>query len=263
MALRAGKHVLCEKPLTLNIQQTTSLVELAKKSGVFFMEAFWTRFSPTIVRALSIVASGELGEVTHIDCNFGFLAPTEPDHRLRDLKLGGGCLLDIGVYCIAITNIFMGKKGKNEGTVKPKEVVAIGSLCNTGADEHVNMMLRYPDSNTASLTCSFRAQFPIEAVVVGKKGILTIHKPMNCPTSITIKMGDEKEKTEERPLPDPNGKYNFPNGAGMVYEAEHVMKCLEEGRSESPLHTWEDTLAISEIVEQVKKQIGLKYDVDK
>lgn len=191
LMLKNGKHVLCEKPFTMNEKQTTELLELAKQKRLFLMEAVWSRCFPVYKELERIIKSGELGEVMHASVEFGF--PLQGIERLTQKEMGGGAILDLGVYILQFQQyVFRG--------LEPTKVLASGHLNQYGTDVAVSAILTYPEGKTATVTANAGVEMPCEAVVVGTKGTVKIPK-FWCPTQL-IKNG----KVQEYPLIDNKGE---------------------------------------------------------
>src|SRR3954453_10196176 len=163
--MRHGKHVLCEKPITLNDKQFKELAKLAKQENVFLMEAMWTYFLPPVLKAMQWVDEGRIGDLKVIEANFGFPMPKNLDGRMYNLDLAGGALLDLGVYPVALTTYFTNKK--------PDSIQASGVLAETGADEITGIILQY-GAVTASLFCSMVNIMDNKAMLYGDKGYIEI-----------------------------------------------------------------------------------------
>lgn len=237
LCLEAGKAVLVEKPLTVSPEQSEQLVALARERGVFLMEAMWTRTQPVIRHAAEVVAAGELGEVRHVDAQFGFAFDGPETHRLLDPAQAGGAIWDAGVYPVHGVHLFLGE---------PAGVQGVGSRAATGVDDHAAALLFYPATDsrgpaTASVLCTLQAALPNRLAVYGTKGRLMIDDFWLRPAAITIHR-DGDDEPEELVTQWPGGGYTF--------EAQEVMRCLRAGETESPLVPWADTLAVSRTLDR-------------
>jgi predicted dehydrogenase len=239
VCLEAGRAVLCEKPFTLDGAQARELVELARSRGLFLMEAMWMRTNPAIRRIISLVADGEIGEVTHISADFGLSGPVMPGHRLRAPELGGGALLDLGVYPITLAYLFLGR---------PAHIRAWASLFPEGTDENTGIVFGYDSGAVATLACGLRGRTAWRAVITGTKGRIEIPGPFLVPPGFTLVRGDE-ETWVDVPFV----------GNGMNHEAVEVVRCLREGLTESPLIPHAETLEIMAILDEIRAQIGVSY----
>ena len=245
MALGKGKPVLCEKPLTMNVRDTETLLKMAQEKNVFLMEAVWMRYFPAIVELRRLISEGAIGEVRYVNATFSFRRPSTLV-RMVDPKLGGGGLLISGVYVLGFASIVFGGE--------PESIHACGQLTEEGTDELAAMTLVYKGGRIAQLTCGTAYKIPSEAVVCGTKGEIKIPKPFWCPTVLETPNG-----RKEYPLPEPALPLNYVNSTGLRYEAEEVRKCLKEGRKESELMPHRETLLVAKMMEEVMKQIGVVY----
>lgn len=258
LMIAAGKHVLCEKPVTLNLDQANELISAAKSKGVFFMEAMWTRFFP-MYKQLAVTIK-EIGEIVHFIGDFGFVAPTTIQ-RLFDPAIGGGGLLDIGIYPIAAAFFAFGH-------ATPSEVKAVGILSDTGVDVNGSVILKFP-TGSASLSYTLLAQTPGEQLIIGTEGSIRIHNPSHAPTSFTLSTStrtDSQDKKFDFPLPknaESNPPLNFPNSQGMQYQATAVATAIANSLVECPEYPPSETLEIMKVMDEIRKQIGVKYAVDK
>lgn len=247
-ALRAGKHVLCEKALTINAREAQELIDLADAQGLFFMEALWSRFVPGVQRALEIVAAGELGSVQWVRADLGFPAPRDLESRIWASAAGGGALLDLTVYPLLWAWAMLGA---------PDSVLASGSLTETGVDEQNAITLGYANGAQAQLMSSFTAQGPRTATIAGSVGFLETVGAMNNPSALTIKAGWngsrwDTERTEE---------FNWP-GRGYSYELREVTRCIQAGLQQSSTMPWQDSLNIMRFLDGVRAQLGISYPND-
>lgn len=243
-ALTGGKHVLCEKPFTINAAEAEELAGLAADRGLFLMEAVWTRFLPTVNRAWDIIHSGELGEIRWVQGDLGFPAPDDPSSRLWDPAAGGGALLDLTVYPLTWA---LGSLGF------PDSVSAVGSLNSDGVDLQNAVTLGYGSGAYAQLSSSFIASCPGQATVCGSKGWLkTGGGPLHNPTELTIRIGQD----------DPRVERFEQVGAGYTYELREVTRCIQAGLTESPTMPIADTVRTMRLLDGVRAQIGLRYAND-
>ena len=253
--LEAGKPVLCEKPMTMNPQDTKTMIDKAREKGLFLMEATWMRFFPAIVELRRMIAEGDIGEVRLIRANFSFRMPPERTKgRLVDPELGGGSVLDIGVYPISFATMIFGGE-------RPEKIYAQGTLLSTGVDGTAVITLTYSGGRIAQLCCSISFDMACDAVVCGTKGELRLPHPFWCPTKLESPKGVYKKDSvsKEFPLPEPYLPTNFPNSTGLRYEAEEVYKCIKGGKKESSVMPLEQSLIVAEIAEEIMKQIGVIY----
>jgi predicted dehydrogenase len=240
LCLNAGIPVLCEKAFALNAQQARQMVEKAREKNVFLMEALWTRFLPTTLKILDLLEENTIGEVVSVKADFGFQAPFNPESRLFDPELGGGALLDIGIYPVFLALLILGK---------PTHIRAMANMGSTGVDMDTGMLFQYADGRMAHLHATLLARTKTEAFIYGKKGTIHIHTRWHEPTSFSL------IKEDGRPV-------NYPfewTTNGYSYEAKEVMRCISEGLTESPLWPLQKTLDLMSLLDAIRSEIGLKY----
>ncbi|KAL0851000.1 hypothetical protein ABMA28_006893 [Loxostege sticticalis] len=243
-----GKHVLCEKPLCLNFNQTQSLLNIAKQKKLFLMEAVWSRFSPVYHALEEEIQAGKLGEVKHVEVNFG--VPIEMVDRLRKKELGGSAIMDIGIYTLQFAQFVY----KDE----PTKVTAIGNLNEQGVDIIDTVVLEYTGGRRAVLNVDSTVRLWNKATVVGTKGRITVEDPFHFP-EVLIHVDGTVEKI---PLHTSKVPYCFENSAGLVYQALEVERCIRAGLLESPRMPHKESLLLAKLEEAVRKQVGVHYDVD-
>jgi predicted dehydrogenase len=240
-----GKAVLCEKAFALNSRQAAGMISLAREKKVFLMEAFWTKFLPQYKMVQDILQRGTIGEIQWIQADFGF-SPDEPvAQRIFDPALGGGSLLDVGIYPVFLALSLLGK---------PQEVQATVVRHTTGVDKQCSMLFRYDAGQIATLSSSFVAHTPVEAVIAGSKGrILLRNRFHNAVSTLELALG------KEAPLPV---EVHREEGYGYQFEARHVVECLQQGLTESPVMTHENTLHLMETLDRIRKICGIRYPAD-
>jgi predicted dehydrogenase len=239
LLLSSGKAVLCEKPITLDLASAQDLITVARENGVFLMEAMWMRTIPAIRKIAGLVADGTLGEVTAVYADFGIAGPFPPEHRLRDPALGGGALLDLGIYPVTFAHLFLGP---------PQRTIALATLTPEGVDSNTAIVLGYDNGALASLHCGIVGASPNIAAIVGETGRIELPSPFFRPDRFTIHRGAHAEVVQV-PI----------RGNGMGYEAEEVMRCLREGLTESPLVPLSATLDVMRCLDAARAQIGVTY----
>lgn len=243
LALRGGKAVLCEKPFAMNRREAGEMVALARASKLFLMEAMWTRFMPALAAVRQIIDAGEIGSVTQLHADFGFSATPDPAHRVNDPTLGGGALLDLGIYPLSIACALLGK-------VETVQAQAI--MGDTGVDLSTAFTMRHAGGTLSICSCSLRARAPSELVVSGTRGSVRMHRMFHMAESITVDLLDGPSRTIATPW----------LGNGYTHEAIAAGECLRDGLLEHPLMTHDDTLAIMGLLDTIRKQIGLHYPAD-
>lgn len=240
-ALRAKKAVLCEKPVCMNADEMQEILDVAKANQTFFMEAMWTRFMPAIRRAIEWIDEGQIGRVRMVQANFGFDAPWDPKGRLLNMMLGGGALLDAGIYPLSLAFLAFGCQGA-------KAIHSTMHIGETGVDEQVSCLLDFGEQRTAMLSASVRTRTVNDAWIYGETGC--IHLPnFVFGRSATLNQYGKFSYTYS---PDVVG-----NGYG--YEAEEVVQCVRAGKACSPSMSMEESLAIMRVMDQIRAQGGLRY----
>ncbi|NKB68960.1 MAG: gfo/Idh/MocA family oxidoreductase [Candidatus Latescibacteria bacterium] len=243
LCVEAGKAVLCEKPFTLNFKQARQLVKATRKKKVFLMEAMWTRFLPLMAQVRQWVDDGAVGDVHLVSADFGFRAGFNPEGRLFNPLLGGGALLDVGVYTVSFAAMILGPD--------PVYTNGIAHLGTSGVDEQASVLLGYAGGAMANLSTSIRTNTPGEARIVGTEGNIAINAPFWKSTAATLKNGDGEQHVEH-PL----------EGNGYNYQAAEVARCLAQGELESPLMPLDESLEIMKILDTLRAQWGLKYPME-
>ncbi|MGG3455047.1 Gfo/Idh/MocA family protein [Paenibacillus rhizolycopersici] len=239
-ALRAGKAVLCEKPFTVNSAELEELVAYARERKLFLMEAMWTRFLPVIHRVREWLAAGRIGEVRLVKADFGFDAGWNPSGRLLNPELGGGALLDAGIYPISFASMVLGPY--------PQSVQSTAHLGETGVDEHFSVLLTYGNGATASLNGAVRLAIGNDAYIHGTNGKIYVPGFLNATTATLYVDGEEPETvSDDRAF------------KGYAYEAEAVGRALQAGLTESSDIPLDESLAILRLMDQIRGQWGLKY----
>ncbi|MGW4649513.1 Gfo/Idh/MocA family protein [Kitasatospora sp. NPDC004289] len=241
LLLEAGKAVLCEKPFTLNSGQSAELIATARKRELFLMEAMWTYLNPAVRRLVELVADGAIGEVRSVQAEFSFAGPTDPGHRLWDPALGGGALLDLGVYPVSFAQLLLGE---------PESVQARASLSDRGVDANTAVLLGHPGGATALLHCSLVAQSGQRAAVHGTGGWIELERDFFHAAGFTL----HREGRDPEP-------YRAAPSAGHGYgpEAAEVVRCLRAGLTESPYVPLDSTLAVMRTLDAVRERIGVRY----
>ncbi|MDI1477239.1 Gfo/Idh/MocA family oxidoreductase [Polyangium sp. y55x31] len=240
LCLHAGKAVLCEKPFTINAQEAHELVAYARQRGLFLMEAMWTRFFPALERLRSILAAGTIGEARMLMADIGFSAPFDPTNRLFDPALGGGALLDLGVYPVSLSSMLFGR---------PSRITALAHLGQTGVDEQAGIVLAHGEGQLSVLTAAIRTATPCEAKILGTRGQIEIAAPFWYPHLMTLRVGDGPPERIESPFV----------GNGYNHMAAEVGRCLRSGKLESDTMPLAESVAIMETLDAIRAQWGLRY----
>lgn len=239
-AIAAGKAVLCEKPFALNARQAEEMASAARSTGVFLMEAMWMRFIPATVALVELVERGVLGEIRAVAADFGFQADAGPEHRLVDPALGGGALLDLGVYPISLALLLLGE---------PDAVSASASIGAGGVDEQVAASLAFPGGQVGSMYASFLAESPVEAHVLGTEGRVRVRSRFHNSEQLDVVAPDGSVTTHDYPQ----------NGNGYRFEVAEVHRALLAGETESPMRTLAESLAVMRVLDRIRHQIGVRY----
>lgn len=243
LCLEAGKAVLCEKPMAMNAGQSQIMIDTARETDVFLMEAMWTHFFPAMAKVRELVGDEAIGEVRQVKADFCFRGGWNPEARHFNPALGGGGLLDVGVYCIAFAQMVFGRE--------PREVTGFADLVETGTDGQAAMVLSYDDGAFAVLTCAVRTSSPHEAYVLGTEGYIRIPHSFWKSDRLVLVKGDDEEEFVFDLL-----------GNGFGYEALEVGRCLRVGERESRIMPLEKTMAIQRTMDRLRNQWGLKYPME-
>jgi predicted dehydrogenase len=241
LAIQAGKAVLCEKPFTLNATEAADLVAMARRQGVFLMEAMWTRFLPHVVRIRELLAEGVLGDLRTVTAEHGQYFPPDPAHRLFAPGLGGGTLLDLGVYPVSLASMVLGA---------PARVTAVSDAAETGVDAQTSILLQHAGGRHAVLTTTLSAASPNRAAVVGTQARVEIDPTWYRPTSFTL---IRRDGTVLERFDEPH------EGGGLRHQAAEVGRRLAAGEIESPGMPLDETVSIMATLDEVRRQIGLVY----
>ncbi|MFJ9818052.1 Gfo/Idh/MocA family protein [Streptomyces sp. NPDC101151] len=243
LCLAAGRNVLCEKAFTLNVREAAELVALAKEHDRFLMEAMWMYSNPLIRRLKSLVADGTIGEVRTVQADFGLAGPFPPAHRLRDPALGGGALLDLGVYPVSFAQLLLGE---------PDEVTARAVLSEEGVDLQTGALLSWNSGALASVHCSIVGGTATAASVTGSHGRIDIPSGFFHPERFVLhRDGREPEVFTAGPADGPR--------TSLRHEAREVMRALRAGEKESPLVPLEGSLAVMRTLDTIRERIGVRY----
>jgi predicted dehydrogenase len=244
LALGAGKGVLCEKPFAMNRREAEQVVALARARKLFLMEAMWTRFMPAVAEVKRIVGSGEIGMVRQVTADLGFKAEFGPEHRLYNPDLGGGALLDLGIYPLSIAAALLGPVDS---------VRAHAEMGATGVDVQTGFTLRHRDGGLSVCACSLQVRTPCELTVSGELGHVRMNTRFHRTESVSVVLADGASRTVPTPY----------KGNGYVHEAIEAQRCWRAGLLESPGMTLDETLALMGVMDEIRAQIGLRYSADR
>jgi predicted dehydrogenase len=238
--IAAGKAVLCEKPFALNAAETVRMVDAATSAGVFLMEAMWVRFLPHLVRLREVIADGRIGEIRSVVVDRGDVLSADPTHRVLAPELGGGVLLDLGIYPVSFISMLLGT---------PETVAAISTPAVTGVDAQTSAVLGFQGGAHAVFTTTLLARTANTASITGTKGRIDISGSwaVNAPFTLTLLDG-----TVER--------FAFEDaGNGLRHQAAEIGRRLAAGETQSPVMPLGETLSIMRTLDRIREQIGLVY----
>lgn len=237
-ALKSGTAVMVEKAFTVSSVATREIAATARRTGVFAMEAMWTRFFPAVRRLRELVAEGAIGEVRSVQADLGVRNRSEADDRFFSPELGGGALFDLGVYPISFAQMVLGS---------PSVIAAAGELTPSGVDVESSILLGWPDGRSAALQISLRSAMPGSARVIGSEGWIEVPPRFHHPDRIVLhRFGAEPE---EIVLPA--------TGAGFVHEIDEVTRRIAAGETESPVMPLADTVAVQDVLAAVADRLGM------
>ncbi len=239
--LNAKKHVLCEKPIAINVNQLEEIEKCAKKNGVFLMEAMWTRFLPAIKETRDMISRGEIGKVMALEADFCYRETPEACDMIFDNKRAGGALLDVGIYPLNLTSYLFGNN---------PETLTATSYIENGVDIHTQMTLIYSDKVIASLSCAIGVKKPETAYIYGEEGYIMLPEFYGANEIVLFKNGEEKHI--KRPC----------SGNGFEEEITEACECIRQGRLQSSIMPLSESKAILSQMDDIRRQIGIKYPLE-
>jgi len=246
LCLNNNKAVLCEKAFAINARQAKEMIDTAREKKVFLMEALWSKFLPHYKKLMELLEQKTLGDIKSVLVNFGFKTGPHSAKRLFDPSLGGGTLLDIGIYNVFMTISVLGV---------PDSIEAIMTPAKTGIDEQIAVTFKYNNGAMAQLFSSFTTNLPIHAEINGTEGNITLTSRFYEPSArieLSKQIPYEREIIQVERGP----------GVGYQYEARHVNECLKKGLTESPVMTHADTMTLIELLDAIRMKAGIKYPAD-
>ncbi|XVQ14508.1 Gfo/Idh/MocA family protein [Spirillospora sp. CA-255316] len=246
--LNAGRGVLCEKPFALDARQAAEMAATARERGRFLMEAMWSRFLPAYVKLRQLVAAGAIGTVACVEGDLGFPFPMIPAHRLFDPALGGGALLDFGVYPVSLASMLLGE---------PDRVAASARLGETGVDEHIAVLTGYADGAVAVAKAAIRAELACTARVTGTDGSIELPALMHCPDALVVRGPGTTERLSLPAASD--GEDDETAGGGLHHQVRHVHDRLRAGHLDSDIMPLDESVAVMRTLDTARHQIGLHY----
>jgi len=245
LALNAGKGVLCEKPFTINAKEAEEVVGVARKKKLFVMEAMWTRFVPVMGKVREWLSEGRIGEVRMFSAQVGFRGGWNPEARDLNLALGGGALLDMGCYTLSFASMVMGGP--------PAKISGIAHIGKTGVDEQSMAVLGYEGGVIGFVCSAIQTSVPADAYVYGTEGSIHVHPAFWAAKTATLKIGRKDEETADMP----------PEGNGYNYEAAEVVRCMQEGKTESEVMPLDESVSTMKTMDELRAQWKLKYPTEK
>lgn len=240
LCLKAGKHVLCEKPFAVNANEAQIMIDCARENNLFLMDAFWTRYFPAMVKLRELLADKVIGDVMLVTADFGGRGPVVPEKRHFNPDLAGGAMLDVGSYCLQFASMIYGKQ--------PQDIVSQVALGATGVDELSIVVCKYSEYEMATLTSAIRLGTPHEARVMGTDGYIAIPDFWH-PSELTVVRRGEAHETLRFPY----------EGEGFQFEAIEVGECIRVGATESAVYPLDETLAIMQTLDRIRDSWGLRY----
>jgi predicted dehydrogenase len=239
-AIEAGLPVVAEKPLALDRPTASSLVDAGRAAGVFVMEAMWMRVQPAFVELERRITRGDIGEPRIVQADFGIAGNTDPSRRWFSRELGGGALLDVGIYPAALAVAVLGA---------PTSVHATGVLADTGVDAQAAVAMRHAGDGVSSWSCSLLADSGVEATVAGTEASLRVESPFHHSPALTLRQRDRVVERIEVPGHE----------LGLRHEVREVQRCLDAGATESERIPLAVTLEVLDVLDEVRAQLGVTY----
>lgn len=244
LALRAGKHVLVEKPFTVNAAEAQSIVDLGAELGLLVLEAMWTRWIPHIIAIRQLIADGAIGEVRSVIADHTQNLPSDPSFRLNSLELGGGALLDLGVYPIALASEVLGT---------PTDIAATATFSDTGVDAETGIILRYPGEKTAVMYTALNALGPNRAAIIGSEGRIEIDSVWYTPTAFQ-QYDSAGTIVSEFDVEVP--------GRGMQFQADEAERLIAAGKLSSDILPLAESVSIMATLDAIREKIGLRFPTE-
>lgn len=245
LCLENNIPVVCEKPFAMNIGEARRMVAAARQNRVFLMEALWTRFIPAVNHAFELVEKGEIGEAHTVKADFGYCMPFDPNSRVFNKALGGGSLLDIGIYPALLALFMFGKPAV-------EDILAAATFTQTNVDESCAFTFQYPGKRLALGHSTIAANTPVEAWIHGREGTIHLHPRWHHTDRLTVSKYEGRTEVK-RDLHIPY------EGWGYAFEAAHVMQCLENEMLESDKVPLDFTLNLVETLDAIREKVGLIY----
>lgn len=233
--------VLCEKPIALNLQQAAEMVSLSKKNQTFLLEGMWIRFLPSIRFVLELLRQGAIGKIKAVEADMSYVAPKDKDNRFYNPELGGGSLLDLGIYPVYLSLLLLGK---------PDGLDTVARLTDEGIDENCKMIFNYNNGALALLESSIIKETSKEVQISGERGTITIQSQWNeKPAAISVSLLNDRT-------------FTYPcewEGRGFQFEINEVLECISKGKIESSLHSHQDTLNLMSTLDMIRARNNIVY----
>jgi predicted dehydrogenase len=247
--IAAGKHLLVEKAFTCTLAGAREVVAAARTAGVFCMEAMWTRFQPAIVRARELITEGAIGDIRAVRADLGVRNRFDPLDRLWARNLGGGALLDLGVYTVAFVQMVLGGS--------PEAIEVAGTLAGNGVDAEAAVLWRTADSRAGFAHCSLASPLPGTAAIFGAEGWIEVPPRFHHPREVRLyPVAPDGRASQAATISAPA------KGVGYAHEFDEVHRCIAAGLTESPVMPLDDTLAVIGVLEQALHRLGVHFDED-
>lgn len=243
MCLEAGKSVICEKPFAINAREAGLMIEKAREKQLFLMEAMWTRTIPAVVRLRELLAENAIGRVQLMIAGGAYMPASDPEAYLFRPDLGGGVLLDAGVYLVSMASMVFGT---------PARVLAAGSLGESGVDEHDAILLQHDSEAMASLYVSLRAKASPDMTLLGDGGKIYLHPPIFVPRALTLSIHGKADEVLQFPF----------EGNGYQFQAMEAANCIIARQTESAIMPLDETLAIMQTMDDIRRQLNLQYPME-
>jgi predicted dehydrogenase len=240
LCLQNHKAVLCEKAFSLNLSEAQAMIDEARRQNVFLMEALWPPFQPMYQKTKDLLQQGEIGKLIHLSARFGFQPPYDPVDRKYNLALGGGSLLDIGIYPVHDILYFMGV---------PDAITAKATFSPTGSEDSIQIIFGFQDGRTATAFSSFQVNAGIGCTLYGENGNLSFSRGRDMSQQLSLAVHGKT----------PEDYALNPQGMGYHYEAEEMMRCMEQGKIESPVVPHSYTLQLMSLLDRIREEAGIVF----
>ena len=240
--LENGVPVLCEKPLAVNQREVERMINAAEESKIFLMEAMWTRHLPIYEKVADHIKKGRIGEPKLVEASLGFNSPYDPKSRLWNPKLAGGSLLDVGIYPLTLADLIY--------ETSPEKILSLAELSPDGVDAHLSLLIQYPNSSLAKLGSAINLSLPNGGLIVGESGSIEIPYFWCAQKAFFTQVSNKEEISEPHQI------------NGFEYQIQEVNRCLSEGLTQSPKVSWECSRSMTQLMDQIRHQIGVRYPAD-